>query len=417
MYLSNHCEGCKESSEDLSVLMCGFYCKTCIEKLVENLDTNSNEFHCFFCEETHKIPGKGFKRVHATYDDEKITEKFRIDDIYRSDLVEQLKVNLKDIKETIDKMKFNLNNPIDIIKEHCVKQRNQVDLRVEELIKEINDLRDGFLNEIDAFEKESIESLDINSVNSKHVQDFLTETNEFYVKWDSYLTNFKISDEEVKKANEMAKICKNKMPIYKKKIMSLIFHENILYLKKDMDGLLYARLGFIGRSLIEKKDFKNIKAECYGTIEFIYEIQYFCDETILMDYASEENDLILEIRDGNMTSKVIKIIGLDESTYKHTLCVMGKFVIFHYVDNSCKYLVKFDKDLVEVKRIELQYKIQNMQATENLIYALVSDSNCEIRVINGEFITLQILGQTECPKSPFYLTNEVAILFTFLLHV
>ena len=90
----------------------------------------------------------------------------------------------------------------------------------------------------------------------------LTHANEFYEKWDSYLTNFKISDEEVNKANEMAKICKNKIPIFKKKIMSLILNEKILYFENDMDDLLDCNLGVMDRSSIGKIDFENIKTVC-----------------------------------------------------------------------------------------------------------------------------------------------------------
>ena len=53
-----------------------------------------------------------------------------------------------------------------------------------------------------------------------------------------------------------------------------------------------------------------------------------------------------------------------------------------------------------------------MQATENLIYTLkIYDSNGEIRVLNEELITLQVLGQTECPNSSFYLTNKIELFF------
>ena len=105
--------------------------------------------------------------------------------------------------------------------------------------------------------------------------------------------------------------------------------------------------------------------------------------------------MVFEILDRDLNSKAIKILGFDESTEFRLLCVMGKFIIFHYGDNSGKYLEKFDKDLVGLKRIPLQYEICDLQATKNLIYALL---NCEIRVLNEELITLQVLGQTECPN-------------------
>ena len=89
---------------------------------------------------------------------------------------------------------------------------------------------------------------------------------------------------------------------------------------------------------------------------FFYGIRSFCDETILMHHKFEGN-VILEIRDRDMNSKAIKILGLRESIEHLNLCVMGRFIIVYIEYNSGNYLVKFDKDLVEVKRIELQYKI------------------------------------------------------------
>ena len=407
MYLSITCEGCKEPSEDLSILLCGFYCKICIEKLLQQVDINTNEFECFFCKETHKVPSKGFKILHATGDDDNISEKLCKDYIYRGNLVEQLKDNLKEIKVNTDKMAFNLNNPIDFIKEHCVKQRNQVDLRVEELIKQINDYRDEFLNEINVFERESFESLDINQDYSKTVQDFLTETNEFCQKWDSYLTNSKITDEEVKNANEIAKYFQNKITISKRNIMSLIFNKNILYFKKDKDDLPNFKFGCIDRSKIGQINFDGIKTKNLQEITTLTVVRSFYDDKILMNYSSNNRE-ILEVRNGDMNSIVIKDFGSMEFLENFLFCELREFIIVYYQHYSDKYLVKFDKDLLELKKTKLDYKIFSLKSSENFIYALKKhSSDNEICVFNDELNMLYRLGQSRSPESPFYITNEI----------
>ena len=60
-----NCGGCSESCEDPRVLVCGCYCDTCVDKLLQSLNNDTNEFYCSFCDENHKLPGKGFKRYNS----------------------------------------------------------------------------------------------------------------------------------------------------------------------------------------------------------------------------------------------------------------------------------------------------------------------------------------------------------------
>ena len=132
-----------------------------------------------------------------------------------------------------------------------------------------------------------------------------------------------------------------------------------------------------------------------------------------MGYNSKVGDLIFEIFDSDMKSTAVKNFGTNKTLFlTYRLCVMGKFVIVYYKDNLRKYLVKFDQDLVEIKRTELKYELWYLEASEKLIYGFKRDVNCQIHVFNDEFYVLYRLGQSDRPESPFYLTNNI---FSFLI--
>ena len=194
------CGGCNKSCKDPKVLVCGFYCELCMNKLLSGLDVDSNEFCCFFCDEFHKLPGKGFKRLNSMAKIQVKKKKTSYNEAHRDESFNELNNTLKDIKSSIDKIEFDLNNPIDSIKEHCLNQRNKIDLKVEELFKEINDLRDDLFKQIDTFETKCIASLYNNEDKLISYMDFLAETKEFYHKWTNFTFNSEISDTTIQNA-------------------------------------------------------------------------------------------------------------------------------------------------------------------------------------------------------------------------
>ena len=263
------------------------------------------------------------------------------------------------------------------------------------------------MNEIETFENESIKSLDINQFNSKNVQDFLAACNKFYEEWDGYLKNFKILEEKVIKANEIANNFQNKISIYKKKVMNLIFNDNILYFKKEKDDLINSKFGVLNRSTIGKINFDEMEVKNYEQINCIQCIRFFYEDKILLNYLSDSK-IFLEIRDGDMNSIAIKIFGISGQIQNFRFYIMDKFIIVYYVLFYIKYLVKFDKDLRELKKIESEYELCDLKASQDFIYGFHNTgSYCEICVFNDEFNVLYRLGQSKSPEYPFYLTSEI----------
>ena len=80
-------------------------------------------------------------------------------EVYRGDLVEKFKSNLKEIEAQKIKIEYILKNSVDMIKEHCIELRCDVDLATEMLIRDIQKQRDVMIQQIDDYEAKTIELL------------------------------------------------------------------------------------------------------------------------------------------------------------------------------------------------------------------------------------------------------------------
>ena len=411
------CGGCKESCEDPRVLVCGFYCDVCLDKLFITLDTTSNEFKCVYCEDSHKIPTNGFKRYSSMANVKAKRRKVCLDEVNNSQFAEELNINLKEIKSKLDKIDHKLNNPSDIIKEHCLNEKNKIDLRVEELIEQINNQRDGLFKKIDDYEKECIESLSKNKDKSEIVQGFLTETRKFHEKWNNYLSNFKMSEDEISNATKMVKCLQNKIPIFNKKLDSFVFNQSILNFSCKEEFLNEKTIGIVEQSLVSKISTDKLFKKDYNKWDInITNIEYFSSDKIVVTWEDSDNDFLLGTCDLRLSTikkssffqnNLLLDFKLVSKEKHFRTCLFGQFVIFNYYDPSNEYLVKFDKDLNELKRIILKDETIDMKSNQRHIFLLTSAANCNIHVLNEDLLFIHKYGQTEIPECPFYFSSEI----------
>ena len=403
------CAGCSNACEDPKILICGCYCDDCVDKLLQGLNLDTNEFHCPSCDENHKIPGKGFKRYNSIANVQTKKRKVCLDEVYRGKSVEELKHSLNTIKSTVDKMEFDLKNPTEFIKEHCLNQRNKIDLKFEEMIKQINEKRDNLFRVLEDFENVCIESLDKNEAKTKNIQDFLTETKEFHAKWDSYLANLKITEDQVNEAKRMAKIYENKIPIFKNKLDGFIFDENFIDFEENSNEIAENFLGNFNQSSFEKILINQHKAYCYGPIKKIYDLQFFNDNSILLTYqTSYHQEYVIQIRDIRLNQLASKNFPLILPGKLNHACTLGQFVIFYFKDNSNKYLMKFDKNLNELKMVPSAHEIKCLSSSnDKFVFMVTDDINCNIHVLNEDLLVINKIGQTQIVESPFYFSDEI----------
>ena len=329
-----------------------------------------------------------------------------------------MKNSLEGIKSRIDKIEFTLKNPIQIIQEHCVKQRNQIDLKVEELIKRLNEIRDDLFQRIETFEKESITSLECrNESSNQNIKDFLNETNRFHEKWKNYLSNLKISEDQVSEAKQMAKIYKNKIPVFMEKTENFVFNGKCLEFHETFDLIDPKILGDLKEKLFEKIVIDQEELASYKNVNTIYDFKYFDDNKVLIAYTSNKMNIIfqsfnnytVQINDDflkSITSKLsLPIVSYKENPYCG--CTFGENVLFYYYTNSMNLLVQFDKDFKELIRIKLQFEVKCLTSNENLIFILSNQTEFCVHVMDKDFNILHGLGQTESPNLPFYFQSQI----------
>ena len=222
------------------------------------------------------------------------------------------------------------------------------------------------------------------------------------------MSNFKFSDIDVENANETAQKYENKIQIFKNKLKSLIFNENIFKFnekKFKIDETLY---GEITRQSIGKIIFNEYEAKFYEEIKTHYDFEYLIDNKILLTYEPSYNSLyILEIRDMDFNLIKVKTFSPMIPHKPYFICTFGQFIIFYYYNNSNKLLVKYDQNINELKSLNLNNEITSLSSSENRIYLLSSIQKFNILVLNENLNILHRLGQTQFPDLPFYFPNEM----------
>lgn len=189
-----NCANCNEKLDEPRISPCGAtICNNCAFTINKSVNSKSREYKCNLCDEYHNLPSNGLSINKSIA---KLLEK-KPSEVYRSHMVETLKNHLNEIFAQKGDMEYSLKNSVVKIKEHCENLRTDLDLYTEKVIFDINDRRDAMLKEINAYEMATIESVKSKTEITNKFQETIEEINQFYLKWNQYLMQLKINDDEV----------------------------------------------------------------------------------------------------------------------------------------------------------------------------------------------------------------------------
>ena len=408
------CPLCKSKLKEAKILLCGVYCIDCVEELPKNADETTKEFECKSCRRIHIIPEDGFTRWNTL--EEFHSSVLPLEDIYRGELIETLKNNLKQIYKQINEMSFSLNNSSDKVKEFCLNLRNEVSLETEVLIKHVQDNNDKLINEINDFEIRCISNINSDKVNIAKFNDFLNETKHFHQESIEYLRKYRIQETEIVKANFKAVEFFEIFEMKKKELELFIFNnESILFRKNDLE-LEKIKVGH----LILKKIKPSIDIKKLPILKFKDILPDFNDSSSIYDLDAFQDDKIALVYKNNSYWSSIAIIDKNGPLIKHIntqwpiintpirLKSFKEFIFIYFHHNYNEhYLEKFSSDLKKIKYKLIEYQIISLDVDEKNIYCLTNSSNNKIMIFDHGLENIKNIGQYESPQKPFYLTNDV----------
>ena len=193
------CPYCKNKYNDPRILPCGLsMCYDCIQLKANH----ENKTVSCLCNQTHEIELNELIRNIGLA---KISEK-KANEVYRGAKVEELKQNLKTIKEKMDTFNNDVNIGRDKIIEYCNHVKNDVQLKTEKVIEAIKQHSFDILKQIDDYQNECLLNYDrSNSTHANYQNDELKRSEEFYAKWNGYLASFSITENDISIANKESK--------------------------------------------------------------------------------------------------------------------------------------------------------------------------------------------------------------------
>lgn len=208
-----------------------------------------NELKCIMCNDFHKRPTNGsfpINEILLGLMNEKPKE------VYRSEEVENLKLNLNKLEALSNTFQFNLNNSEAKIKEHCIELRRLSQLSTEQKKVELDQFNDDFIKQINQYESNCIRNL-----KDKQYKQFEQSINEIIIfnkEKRNYLKTYNINDKQIIDANKMATSYISKVNDQINNLDCYIFNSNKMEFITNKDKLDKKIVGSIS---FEKLYFNN----------------------------------------------------------------------------------------------------------------------------------------------------------------
>jgi hypothetical protein len=185
------CGQCNHEFDEPRNLPCGnTVCTGCLNKITKTINERDNSFKCSVCQGIHNQVEFPINILV-----QKILQKSPAE-VYRSSIVE--KANLKYIETKTKELKYDLLNGADKVKGYCIELRINVDLATEIGHRDINAHRDTILGQINAYEAETIGSIQMGTKAREGFQTEINELNGFTQSSRSYLTKMTIEEKVVR---------------------------------------------------------------------------------------------------------------------------------------------------------------------------------------------------------------------------
>ena len=268
-----NCEQCSQRLDVPKKLSCG---ATICTKCEANLPVKSNQFECKLCSQSHTLDiaqGLPICKIISNL----LTIK--PNEISRGEAVESLKHNLSDLKLKIDKLIQNLTNGKEEIRRHCADLRVQIHNQTELTIKSINKMSKEFLDKIDHYESECLDSFEFNQHKQASFTSFVDELSSFNQEWTAYLTKSNIDESIIQEANTQAKELALKANEQSIRLEDLIFNGNFLKFEPNLNdlkhvlGRLETRDSFRS-SILSNEEFKELMKLCKFSLNQKWKLLY-----------------------------------------------------------------------------------------------------------------------------------------------
>jgi hypothetical protein len=421
------CPYCKNKYDDPRALPCGLsMCFSCIQILTENLSLSC------VCKQSHKIPIDGFfKNTVAA----KLTEK-RANDVYRSEKVEELKQNLKRMKQQTDSFNKDMNVGRNKIIEYFNDVKNEVQLKTEKVIEAIKQHSFDILKQIDDYQNECLMNYDrSNSTCVKQQCGELKKSEEFYAKWSDYLSKFSISENDISIANQESSRLINSLDHEHYEYKCKLFGDNLMKFKESeskidswlIGGVIYESFSLTKaikrinnqENVINVKKFIPYNPICVDILDLTEnEIFVLLDtdknHTIHLNTIDYEFNLIKQITlplPDNFISLIDSSLGQIKNS---SLELIYLFTSYKSQSKEKIYKTKvFNQNLSILFEKEIKFNSDLVITIfKNNIFCLF-DSNLDyskLHVYDENLNELERYGQSN-ENLPFYFSNEVSQLF------
>lgn len=269
-----NCELCSQRLDVPKKLPCGgTICTQCEASLPVQSD---NQLECKLCSEAHSIdPAKGLPVCKI------ISNLLNVkpNEISRGFAVDSLKHNLTEIRLKLDKLNLNLTNGREEIRRHCADLRVQVHTHTELTIKHVNKLSKEFLDRIDQYESDCLDSYEFNQQKQGAFKTFVDDLNSFCQEWNDYLMKSNISEASVLEADSNAKELALKAHEQNYRLEDLLFNGNYLKFEPNLVNLesvlgrLEPRESFKS-SILSNEEFKELMKLCRFSLNQKWKIIY-----------------------------------------------------------------------------------------------------------------------------------------------
>jgi hypothetical protein len=230
------CQQCEGRLDIPKILPCGeAICSLC----ETTIQINDKMFDCMVCKEKHEMPKNGLPINHSLM---KILS-VKLKKISRGKSFDSLEILLNEIQNKHNFIKFGIENSSDIIKEHCSELRSDVQLKAEKIILIVNEFSSKIIEEIDEYERESIE---FNRTNLESVGVFKKIANElesFHSSNTEYLKHHVVDYDIVIDLNKAANILIKKAELEVKNLKDVIFDGKFLVFEENKEKISKSILG------------------------------------------------------------------------------------------------------------------------------------------------------------------------------
>lgn len=383
------CPKCKQKFDDPRILPCGeTLCHRCI---LLNFDAINNGINCDYCMFFHKL-SLTFIAFPPNKRIEKLLEQEEIK-IIESNLFNQFKQLLSDLKQASEDLKTNKNNSVLNVKEYCDSLRHDMQLTTDNLIAEIQKQKEKLLGEIQIYENECLKHIEkVTPCLNFELNSVLLDSHKFQNKWNEYLSFQVVKESDLSNARESGSELLRRLNKEKNVLKQFQLNENIAIFrasKVDLNLIGIIHYENLAHSLIIMEKFCKIDLKYkLNAIDITYfdsfYVQCFEDGDFLFSFPSSPFNIKLILFRYGSVLKDYEIVQ-PTSKFKQTI---HKNKIFLFCSYSQK-LRLLDKNFSTLDEINVGEEILSLTATDDLLYCL-TDKNIVLKYDHSLKLTQRI---------------------------